>query len=125
MDARSLQAGQRRVPRRAAELVDVERLPVEPDLELVRDPADAEGPIGGSPAYDALPTSEAIDELLTSREREVLQLMVKGCSNGVIAERLVIREGTVKSHVKHILRKVGAVNRAEAISRYLGMVRHD
>jgi DNA-binding NarL/FixJ family response regulator len=61
-----------------------------------------------------------IDELLTEREREVLLLMVRGLSNRAIAEQLVIKEGTPKSHVKHILRKVGAVNRTEAISRYLG-----
>jgi DNA-binding CsgD family transcriptional regulator len=33
----------------------------------------------------------------------------------------VISESTVKSHVRHILRKLGAVNRAQAISRYLGI----
>jgi DNA-binding NarL/FixJ family response regulator len=64
----------------------------------------------------------AIDELLTPREREVLSLIVVGQSNGAIAARLVISEGTVKSHVKQILRKIGAVNRSEAIARYLGMV---
>jgi DNA-binding NarL/FixJ family response regulator len=45
--------------------------------------------------------------------------MMIGLNNAAIAERLVICEGTVKSHVKHILRKLGAVNRTEAISRYL------
>jgi DNA-binding NarL/FixJ family response regulator len=64
----------------------------------------------------------AIDELLTPREREVLSLIVVGQSNSAIAARLVISEGTVKSHVKQILRKIGAVNRSEAIARYLGMV---
>jgi DNA-binding CsgD family transcriptional regulator len=64
----------------------------------------------------------SMDELLTPREREVLSLIVVGQSNGTIAERLVISEGTVKSHVKQILRKVGAANRSEAIARYLGMV---
>jgi DNA-binding NarL/FixJ family response regulator len=63
-----------------------------------------------------------MDELLTPREREVLSLIVSGQSNGAIAGRLVISEGTVKSHVKQILRKLGAVNRSEAIARYLGML---
>ncbi|CAN5317833.1 LuxR C-terminal-related transcriptional regulator [soil metagenome] len=53
---------------------------------------------------------------LTEREVEVFDLMVTGASNQEIAEDLVITEGTVKSHVKHILRKYGAVNRAQAIA---------
>jgi DNA-binding NarL/FixJ family response regulator len=63
-----------------------------------------------------------LDELLTPREREVLSLIVVGQSNSAIAARLVISEGTVKSHVKQILRKIGAVNRSEAIARYLGII---
>jgi DNA-binding CsgD family transcriptional regulator len=66
-----------------------------------------------------------IDELLTARELEVLAMMVRGASNAGIAERLIIKPGTVKSHVKHILRKLDAVNRAEAISRYMGRARGD
>ena len=53
---------------------------------------------------------------LTEREADVFELMVTGASNQEIAQRLVITEGTVKSHVKHILRKYGAVNRAQAIA---------
>ncbi|OSC32265.1 helix-turn-helix transcriptional regulator [Mycobacterium vulneris] len=53
---------------------------------------------------------------LSEREAEVFDLMVTGASNQEIADRLVITEGTVKSHVKHILRKYGAVNRAQAIA---------
>lgn len=53
---------------------------------------------------------------LTEREVDVFNLMVTGASNQEIANRLVITEGTVKSHVKHILRKYGAVNRAQAIA---------
>jgi DNA-binding NarL/FixJ family response regulator len=55
-----------------------------------------------------------IDEL-TDREREVLVLMAKGCSNGEIAGALFIGEGTVKTHVGHILAKVGLRDRAAAI----------
>jgi DNA-binding CsgD family transcriptional regulator len=60
-----------------------------------------------------------VDEVLTAREREIISLMASGETNGRIATRLVIAEGTVKSHVKHILRKLHASNRAEAVSRYL------
>lgn len=60
-----------------------------------------------------------IDRLLSEREREVLKLMALGETNGRIASRLVITEGTVKSHVRHILRKLNAANRAEAVCRWL------
>jgi DNA-binding CsgD family transcriptional regulator len=57
--------------------------------------------------------------LLTRRELEVVQLMARGASNADIANELVISEGTVKSHVKHILRKMRAANRAQAVSCYM------
>ena len=63
-----------------------------------------------------------LDSLMTRREREVLDLMTSGATNTRIAEQLVISEGTVKSHVKHILRKLRAGNRAEAVARYLQIV---
>lgn len=85
------------------------------------------GPLDEGPnrAIDVRPQSmiavEGVSEaeLLTSREREVLELMATGLSNVDIAERLVIAGGTVKTHVSHILRKLQARNRAEAVSRYL------
>jgi len=52
---------------------------------------------------------------LTTRESDVLRLMVAGKSNGQIAEELTIGLSTVKSHVGHILAKLGAKSRAEAI----------
>jgi DNA-binding NarL/FixJ family response regulator len=58
-------------------------------------------------------------EELTGREREVFQLLAAGKSNTEIADVLVISVFTVKSHVKKILRKLGAMNRSEAIYRYL------
>jgi DNA-binding CsgD family transcriptional regulator len=65
------------------------------------------------------PAESRLDGLLTRREREVIDLMTSGATNIRIAEQLVISEGTVKSHVKHILRKLRAGNRAEAVARYL------
>ncbi|HEV7787665.1 MAG TPA: LuxR C-terminal-related transcriptional regulator [Pseudonocardia sp.] len=60
-----------------------------------------------------------LEPQLTRRELDVLRLMSAGRTNGQIARQLVIAEGTVKSHVKHILRKLDAANRAEAVSRWL------
>ncbi len=60
---------------------------------------------------------------LTPREREVLALLASGATNAQIADRLTVSETTVKSHVKHILRKLRASNRAEAIARYLYLAR--
>lgn len=54
--------------------------------------------------------------LLTAREIQIIELMAEGMSNSRIAGKLVISEGTVKQHVKHILRKLGAGNRVEAVS---------
>ncbi|WP_017536983.1 response regulator [Nocardiopsis halophila] len=51
---------------------------------------------------------------LTGREREVLALLAAGMSNGEIARRLFLVEGTVKGHVSTILTRVGARNRVEA-----------
>jgi DNA-binding CsgD family transcriptional regulator/GAF domain-containing protein len=72
-------------------------------------------------AVSVLTTMSGNMDELTPREGEVLELMVAGANNGEIAEKLVIAEGTVKSHVKHILRKLGAVNRSQAIAHYLGV----
>lgn len=56
---------------------------------------------------------------LTARQKEVLELVLAGAGNAEIAERLVIGEGTVKTHIKQILVKLGAVNRAQLIGRFL------
>jgi DNA-binding CsgD family transcriptional regulator len=66
-----------------------------------------------------------LDTLLTRREREVLELITSGATNIRIAEQLVISEGTVKSHVKHILRKLRVGNRAEAVARYLQLLKSE
>jgi DNA-binding CsgD family transcriptional regulator len=60
---------------------------------------------------------------LTRREIDVLQWMARGETNGRIARRLNITEGTVKTHVQAILRKLGAANRAEAVSMWVQVAR--
>ena len=56
-------------------------------------------------------------EQLTSRELEVLAMLAAGRSNQAIASELVITLDTVKKHVSHVLGKLGAANRTEAVTR--------
>jgi LuxR family transcriptional regulator, maltose regulon positive regulatory protein len=73
---------------------------------------------GGSPAVPAM------IEQLTSRELEVLEMLAAGRSNQAIASRLVVTLDTVKKHVSHLLGKLGAANRTEAVARarQLGLI---
>lgn len=59
-------------------------------------------------------TPERSAESLTEREAEVLKLLARGMSNQEIAHALVIGEQTVKSHVSHILAKLGVPSRTQA-----------
>jgi DNA-binding NarL/FixJ family response regulator len=65
--------------------------------------ADTAGTIGENPPAEGL----------TERQRAVLALLGRGESNKGIARRLNIREGTVKVHVRHIMRRMGAANRTQ------------
>ena len=56
-------------------------------------------------------------EQLTSRELEVLEMLAAGRSNQAIASQLVVTLDTVKKHVGHVLGKLGAANRTEAVAR--------
>jgi DNA-binding NarL/FixJ family response regulator len=69
---------------------------------------------------EPLPMSE-----LTSREQEVHALLSEGLTNREIAQRLFISETTVKVHVRHILEKLGARSRTEAVVYGLGQTAGD
>jgi DNA-binding NarL/FixJ family response regulator len=55
-------------------------------------------------------------EILTPREREILQLLADGMSNADVAAKLFISQETVKSHVRHILAKLEADTRTQAVA---------
>jgi diguanylate cyclase (GGDEF)-like protein len=74
--------------------------------------------VGGGTDSAIAPGSWLADTL-SPRELEVLSMVAEGAPNAEIANRLVIGDATVQSHVKHILRKLGVRNRTEAAARYL------
>ena len=55
-------------------------------------------------------------DMLTTREREILQLLADGMSNADVAQQLFISQETVKSHVRHILAKLEAETRTQAVA---------
>jgi len=73
---------------------------------------------------DGVSKSQLLVELISERELEILRLLAVGLSNRAIAERLVISVGTTKSHVHHILEKLGCDSRMQAVAktRELGLI---
>jgi DNA-binding CsgD family transcriptional regulator len=88
------------------------------DVTLVRTEHVPTAPTGQAPA-----SRSPIGLLLTDREQEILELMALGATNSQIARELVVSEGTVKSHLKRIFRKLRVDSRASAVARYLQLVR--
>ncbi len=76
-------------------------------------------------AAPELVTEDGLTSHLTTREIDVLRLMADGKTNGDIGRTLFVSEGTVKFHVKNILRKMHASNRADASARYLRLTLND
>ena len=70
---------------------------------------DADGPTEGRPLTDPRLTT------LTDREREILVAIGRGWTNREIAQRLVLSESTVKTHVGRVLAKIGARDRIQAV----------
>ena len=74
------------------------------------------GYLAPDPGRDSAPVTGIVDPL-TSREVEVLKMLAAGRSNQAIAGELVVTLDTVKKHVGHVLGKLGAANRTEAVAR--------
>ena len=72
---------------------------------------------GAEPAAPHTAAVPGLIDPLTSRELEVLQMLAAGKSNQAIAGELVVTLDTVKKHVSHLLGKLGAANRTEAVTR--------
>ncbi|HYX61066.1 MAG TPA: LuxR C-terminal-related transcriptional regulator [Streptosporangiaceae bacterium] len=75
------------------------------------------GTDGSDPRRGSAPGAPGIVEPLTNRELEVLGMLAAGQSNQAIASQFVVTLDTVKKHVSHVLGKLGAANRTEAVAR--------
>ena len=73
------------------------------------------------PRHDVYHRDQPSVPALTSREREIMSHVATGATNGQIARCLVISEGTVKSHLKHIAKKLNTSSRAAAVATYGGL----
>jgi DNA-binding NarL/FixJ family response regulator len=75
-------------------------------------------------APPARPIDKALREPLSERERDILRLLAEGLSNGEIADRLSLAQGTVKNYVTVILQKLGARDRTQAAlrAREMGLI---
>ncbi len=78
-------------------------------------PSEAESESDGTPPWSG--EAQRLEDPLSERELEVLNLLASGRTNSEVARDLFVSVGTVKSHTGNIYRKLGAKNRAEALAR--------
>lgn len=96
-------------------LQHLEQAPVTMPELRVREPFRPDvPPLDGKSQAPVIPHAQS----LTPREREVLTLMATGATNAAISRRLCISDGTVKSHVQRIFKKLGVSTRAEVAALY-------
>jgi DNA-binding NarL/FixJ family response regulator len=67
------------------------------------------------PALASAPVMPAL-RVLSTREQQILQLLAEGCTNREVGERLLLGSETVKTHVAHILTKLKATHRSQAVA---------
>jgi LuxR family maltose regulon positive regulatory protein len=73
------------------------------------------------PIKPIIAQTQPLPEFLSTRELDVLRLMVSGYSNPEIARELVVSVGTIKTHTSHIYSKLNVRNRAEAVKRAIDL----
>jgi ATP/maltotriose-dependent transcriptional regulator MalT len=93
------------------------RIPLACLARLQRAFGDGHQDPAGGPADSRAARFPRLVDQLTSRELEVLAMLAAGRSNQGIASHLVISLDTVKKHVSHLMGKLGAANRTEAVAR--------
>lgn len=64
-----------------------------------------------------------MNHILTDREQRVMDLIIEGKSNNEIADELEVSVNTVKTHLRHVFRKLEVENRTQASVRYLRLTR--
>jgi DNA-binding NarL/FixJ family response regulator len=96
------------------ELVQVVTMVLAGDAMVI--PGAARGGLGQGPEDSTSEVASRMAGALTTREKEVLFLLVCGSSNVEIAEQLSVSVPTVRSHVHHLLRKLGVGSRGQAVA---------